>query len=279
MEETQPPPSAEALRARIVRTHSVRLHVTLVLVASFATGLVATKLLLMAGVSTMWIRYALALAVAYVVFLLGVRVWLRYAGFDAGRRRARANADVVRAADLIGDGPAWPDASSPVRATDALRAAGGRSGGAGASASFDGGVVAPARVDVAAAGLQDSASASGKAGGGGSGGFGLDFDGGLVFLALVLAVIAVAGAAIYVVWAAPTILADAAFAAMLSAGLVKPTRRIVSGDWMASVVGNTWIAFVAVAILAIGFALIAQHVYPLARTLPDVLWHLRHAPT
>lgn len=278
MEDLQPPPSAETLRARIVRTHSVRVHVALILAGCFATGLVVTKLLLMAGVSTMWIRYALALAAAYAVFLLGVRVWLRYAGFDAGRRRAEGDASVLRASDLIGDGPAWPDASSSARAADALRAAGGRSGGAGASASFDGGPVAPARVNVAAVGLQDSAGASGTAGGGGGGGFGLDFDGGLVFVALVLAVIAVAGAAIYVVWAAPTILADAAFAAMLSAGLVKPTRRIVSGDWMASVVGNTWIAFVAVAILAIGFALVAQHVYPLAHTLPDVLWHLRHAP-
>ena len=50
MEDLQPPLSADALRARIVRTLSARLHVTLILTGCFATGLVVTKLLLMAGV-------------------------------------------------------------------------------------------------------------------------------------------------------------------------------------------------------------------------------------
>ncbi len=277
MEQFEPPASSEALRARIVRRHAVRLHCALILIACFATGLLVTKLMLMAGVSAMWIRYALALVAAYAVFLLGVRVWLRYAGLDGGARRAAGDTGAAHVTDVIGDVPAWRGSGAPAQVSDVLRGGGGRSGGAGVSMSLDG----SAKVNVAVAGMPESASASSAGSGarGSGGGFGLDVDGGLVFVALVLAVAAVAGAAIYVVWAAPTILADAAFAAMLSAGLVRPTRRIVSGDWMASVLGNTWIAFFAVAILAIGFALVAQHVYPQARTLPDVLWHLRHAPS
>lgn len=277
MDGFEPPASSEALRARIVRRHAVRLHCALILIACFATGLLVTKLMLMAGVSTMWVRYALALAAAYAAFLLGVRVWLRYVGSDGGARRAAADTSGVDVIDVISDVSASRGSGAPVQVSDALRGGGGRSGGAGASMSLDGG----AKVNVAAAGMPESASASSAGSGarGGGGGFGLDFDGGLVFVALVLAVAAVAGAAIYILWAAPTILADAAFAAMLSAGLVRPTRRIVSGDWMASVLGNTWFAFTTVAILAIGFALVAQHVYPQAQTLPDVLWHLRHAPS
>lgn len=52
MDGFEPPASSEALRARIVRRHAVRLHCALILVACFATGLLVTKLMLMAGVST-----------------------------------------------------------------------------------------------------------------------------------------------------------------------------------------------------------------------------------
>lgn len=307
MEDLEPPASPEALRARIVRRHSVRLHCTLILVACFATGLVVTKLLLMAGVSTMWIRYFLALVAAYATFLFGIRIWLRYAGFDA-HVAGKVRDPGVDLSAVIGD-RASSGGGSLRRGSDLLRAGGGRSGGGGASAGFHGRTVAETNVRAVAGGAigsesggsgsggatgigtgggSDGGSAAGMGGGGhaggatgtgggGSGGWGLDFDGGLVLLALALVVLAVTGAVIYLVWAAPTILADAAFAAMLSAGLVRSTRRIASGDWVASVVGNTWIAFVVVAILAIGFAVLAQGVYPQAQTLPDVLRHLRDA--
>ena len=66
----------------------------------------------------------------------------------------------------------------------------------------------------------------------------------------------------------------AAFAALLSAGLVRSTHRIASGDWVTSVIGNTWVAFAVVSILAIAFAVYAQHVYPDARSLADVVRRL-----
>lgn len=262
MDPLDAPASAEALRERIVRHHAVRLHCTLILVACFAAGLAATKLLLMAGVSAMWIRYALALVLAYGMFLLGVRLWLRYAGFDVPvlpRKRSEGGIDLP---DVIGNG------GSSRSAADVFRAGGGRSGGGGASFKFDGGPAAASEAKAA------SIFSNSSSGGGGGGGVGFDLDDGMVLVALLLLVLAVSGALIYLVWAAPTILADAAFAALLSAGLVKSTRRMASGHWVTSVIGHTWIPFAVVAVMAIGFALVAQHHYPEARTLPDVLRRL-----
>ncbi len=251
------PGSADALRERIVRMHPVRLHCALILVACFGAGLLATKLLLLAGIQAMWIRYAIALVVAYAVFLLGVRIWLRYAGFDVHvlPRRRDGGYD---APDLL------PDNVAVRGPGDVFRGGGGRSGGGGASMHLDGG----ASEAKSPAFLGASSSSS-------SGGGGFDLDDGLVLIALVAVALAVSGAVIYLIWAAPTILAEAAFAGLLSAGLVRSTRRIASGDWMTSVIGNTWVAFGVVSILAIGFAVYAQHVYPDARTLADVVRHLR----
>lgn len=260
MRFVDPPASPEALRERIERLHYVRLHCALILVACFGAGLVATKALLMLGVHTMWLRYAIALVVGYLVFLGGVRLWLRYAGFDVTPpRRDRGGYDVPD--PLSGT---W-DAGASGRA-DVLRGGGGRSGGGGASARFDGGSAGSGRLPMAG-------SSRGSSGGGG----GFDLDDGLVLLLLVAVALAVSGAVIYLVWAAPTILADAAFAALLSAGLVRSTRRMASGGWVASVLGNTWIAFSMVALLAIVFALVAQHVYPDARSIVDVVRHLKDA--
>lgn len=239
-----PPATAEALRERIALRHSPRLHCLLILTACFGVGLLATFLLLRAGVSSMWVRYALALVAGYLTFLLGVRIWLHYAGFH--RFRATEEGGSYDGLDLIPEptlGSARPAAS--------FLGAGGRSGGAGASASYG--------------------DASGTSSGSSlAEGFDLG-DAGVVLLILAALALAVAGSVVWLIYAAPTILAEAAFAALLSAGLVRGTRRLARNGWMASVVGNTWIAFSVVFVLAIAFALAAQHYYPEARTLSDVL--------
>jgi len=262
MRFVDPPASPEALRERIERLHYVRLHCALILVACFGAGLVATKALLMLGVHSMWIRYAIALVIAYLVFLGGVRLWLRYAGYDGEpARRDGGGYDGPDPFSGTWDGPGGSR-------VDVLRGGGGRSGGGGASARFDGGSASEGSVS-----LLGSSSRGSSSGGGG----GFDLGDGVVLLLLIAVAVAVSGAVIYLVWAAPTILADAAFAALLSAGLVRSTRRMASGGWVTSVVGNTWIAFTVVALLAIVFALAAQHVYPDARSIVDVVRHLKDA--
>lgn len=264
--------SAEALRQTLAARHAVRLHVALILAACFAVGLGITKLLLIAGVHAMWLRYAVALAAAYGAFLLGVRAWLSYAGFDypvlPARRRslARDAADALGGDFPVGGGGAGRGGDVPV-----FRGGGGATGGGGASARF--GAVG------AGGGSGDAGPAVALPGGGGRGGGtsggGVDLgDGGWVLLLLIALAAALFGAIVWIVYAAPTILADAAFAAMLSAGLVRPARHIASGGWVASVVGRTWFAFAVVFVLAMAFAVVAQRQFPDAHTLADVLRRL-----
>lgn len=126
------PASAEALRKTIVARFAVRLHCALILCACFGVGLLVTKLMLIVGVHAMWLRYAIALVAAYLVFLLGVRVWLLYAGFDRRILPSRRSSlvDNVDLPNFGGSGGGSGGGGS------IFRGGGGRSGGAGASFAF-----------------------------------------------------------------------------------------------------------------------------------------------
>jgi hypothetical protein len=260
------PASPEALRKTISARFAVRVHCALILLACFGVGLFVTKLMLIVGVHAMWLRYAVALVAAYLTFLLGVRIWLRYAGYDRRILPSRRSslADNLDLPNFGGSGGGSSGGGS------VFGGGGGRSGGAGASFSFADG----ARADPAPTGAFLSSTSSGShSSGGGFGGIDLGDDG-WVLLLLIGVVLAVSGSVVWLIYAAPTILSDAAFAALLSAGLVKSTRHIASGGWVESVVGHTWIAFAAVFVLALAFAIVAQNHFPEAHTLMDVVRHL-----
>lgn len=64
----------------IARRFFARFHLTLILAFAFAVGLLTTKGFLALGLDTMHWRWPLALATAYLAFLLGIRLWLGYVG-------------------------------------------------------------------------------------------------------------------------------------------------------------------------------------------------------
>jgi hypothetical protein len=263
----------EKFRQQVTARFAVRLHIALILSACFLVGLAVTKALLMAGIGAMWIRYAVALFMAYLAFLLGVRIWLRYAGYDRRILPSRRSS-LVDGADLPSFGGGGSSGSSAE--LPSFRGGGGSSGGGGASARFGGGgALGPDSSSSQALAFSSSQGSASSRGGHGSGGGGIDFgDDGWVLLLLIALAAAVFGAVVWIIYAAPAILADAAFAGMLSAGLVRSTRHIASGGWVASVVGHTWFAFALVFVLAIAFAVVAQRHYPDARTLADVVRRL-----
>jgi hypothetical protein len=256
---------AASVRCAIVARYACRLHVALILGASFIAGLLVTKALLMAGVHAMWIRYSLALVAGYLIFLLGVRIWLRLAGFDRPLlpSRRRSYLPDVDVGDISGGGGSM---RVPI-----FRGGGGGSGGGGATANFGGSSLSPSATPESPAFALSSGDHSSSSSGSRSG-FGIDFgDDGWVLLALIALVAAIFGGVVFLIYAAPTILADAAFAGLLSAGLVRSTRHIASGGWISSVVGHTWFAFAVVFVLAFVFAIVAQHRFPDAHSLVDVL--------
>jgi hypothetical protein len=100
----------------------LRIHMTLILAGTFLAGVVTTRVLMLMGVNVLALRYAIAICIAYLMFLVLVKLWLMYVGsgghapFDAG--------DAVDLA--LGDAPNV----GPLRAS-------GRSGGGSSSWDLD----------------------------------------------------------------------------------------------------------------------------------------------
>lgn len=64
------------IRARLQRLHSPRLQMMLIVALTGASALGISVLLRAQGVSVLWQRYALAVAGAYLVFLVLLRLWV-----------------------------------------------------------------------------------------------------------------------------------------------------------------------------------------------------------
>jgi hypothetical protein len=60
----------------------LRIHMTLILLGTFLGGLVTTRMLMELGVNVLALRYAIAVCLAYLVFLVLLKLWLMYVGSD-----------------------------------------------------------------------------------------------------------------------------------------------------------------------------------------------------
>ena len=88
---------------------------------------------------------------------------------------------------------------------------------------------------------------------------------------LLVLVLAIAAAAIYVVYAAPLILSEAAFEAALAAALARRANRISTAGWVGSVVRATLLPFAVVLIFAAATGWYAQKRCPGATRLRDAV--------
>lgn len=225
----------------------LRLHMTLILMATSLAGVGASKLLLHFGVGNVALRYPLTVALAYLVFLAMVKIWL----FLISKAPAR------RVVDNIGDA-FTPDIPLPDLSGSSSSLF---SGGGG---SFDGGGASDGFGDA----VGGAAEAVGDVvGGADEGGFVL-----VVVLGLLTVLLfSVLGGAAYLIWEAPAILSEAAFDALLAASLVKSSRRMNEPDWLGSIFKATWKPFS----LILTFSLLAgwamHHYLPKAQKIADVI--------
>jgi hypothetical protein len=279
---TRPSWTRERVKRYLVQRFYTRFHMSLILASSGLAAMLASWALLHAGVHAMLVRYPVATGIAYLTFLSGVWLWLRYAGLGRGPGVGRTLLENADLPDLpVGGGSGG--------------SGGGSIGGLGKGGSFDGGGASaswaqgarapmmPANVQaqaLAAGSAPDStgdtpalASSGGKSGGGFSlGDFG-DLDGdAIALLALALAVIAaIFLASGYLIWFAPDILSEAAFGAVLAGGLARRSRHEDAGGWIAGVVKKTWWPFAIVLAVAIAFAWFCATHYPQARTFKEAV--------
>ena len=215
---------------------SMRAHMFLILMTVIASGMLFNRLLLACGLTSMPIRYPVAVLAAYGIFFGEVRLWLNYV-----LKRHHPDRH-VRAA--LADAPEDSAATDP-SATPAQDLA-----------------------DELGTALNDIASPALDAGGTAD----ADSDaGGAVIVVLVgVVVMAVFGSSLYLIWEAPTILAEAAFQAALAASLRRRGQLLTSKDWHDSLLSSTiWPAFGVMVIAgAVGF--LAVQYCPGASRLADL---------
>ena len=250
------PPLAERLKKRILKQYFVRLHMGLILSATMAAGLLASKGFLEAGVHSVVVRYPLAVLAAYVLFLGMTRLWIRYTVVNRPTSSMLDEDAIETVLDVAGEGI---DGSHD-GTTSRVLFGGGDSGGGGASGAWGESVKA----------VSPRTSSGGSWFGGG--GLDIDLDEGIwILLALAAVMVAIFGAGAYLIWAAPEILPEIAVGALLASSLKRSAQHAESGGWLRSVVACTAIPFGIVFVLVCVLAYAIHHTCPGAPKLLDAL--------
>jgi hypothetical protein len=249
----------ERLNTWLAKHFSLRLHMTVILVATFAVGLLTVHGLFAIHVAKLWMRYAIAVIVAYAAFLGLLKIWLVYFAICIRHAHGQSGGvDISDFCDFSGGGSSSGSSSS----VSELGSGGGKFGGGGASANW--GTAEP--QPVIAAPVKSSGSSS-------VGDFGLDLDGDEIVLVIIVIAVAFAviGAGAYLIWAAPTILGDTAFNAVLASALIHKTKKVSHPEWVGSVLHATAIPFSMVFALTILMGWYAQHICPSAMRVRDAI--------
>jgi hypothetical protein len=241
-----PPSLHDRFRTALTHRYFIRLHMTVLLTLVLLSGILASRLLITAGVWNMAVRYPIAVVVSYLAFFGLVRIWIAYVT-RASRRRGRSGSESsFDAGDVVsGGGSGGSGGSSGSGVGGRWLSGGGRFGGGGSSASFaDDAAPRMAAVPVASPAKSGGSSSSS--------GFSLDLDGdGLLLLLLfALLVIGICGVGVYLVYQAPVILSEAAFHVALVPGLVRTARNSHDPGWLPGVLRTTVLPFAIVLALA-----------------------------
>lgn len=250
----------ESLKRRLMRKSHPRLHASIILSLTGLAGFLASFLLLRLGVSAMWLRYPVAILVAYCVFLLLLRLWLSL----SRPRDWDLEVDIVETLDVV-------DSTEIIDSTD-VRGAGFGGGGdfAGAGAGGSWGQSVTTVTSTKSVSTFTSAKSSGSTGFS----FDFDLDDGWVLVVVIIALLVAASAALYIVYIAPVLLAEIMFDGVLMAALYKRVKTIEHRHWLRAALRRTWwLAILVAVIFAIaGFAM--QKAAPEARSIGEFWQHV-----
>jgi hypothetical protein len=226
-------------KQHLVRRYLVRLHMTIIVLATTAAGLLVSKILLEAGLTNMLVRYPLSVLGAYLAFLGLARLWSSCVLRRESERQRAGHAGSPDWLDVL-------DGATPGHSTMETFS-GGDSGGAGASGSW-----VPDHFEFHVSGM--------------------DFDWGEVAgvaIVLIGSVLIALGAGIYVIYWAPDILPEVALNVLLASCMTATPKRAESTRWIYRLFGTTWVALAAFLVTNIGLAAALHHECPRATRLVD----------
>jgi hypothetical protein len=251
---------------RFKQRHSLRLHMSMILMATVFSGFLATRIMLAMNLENIMLRYPLTVAFAYLVFIIAVKLWLKYVAVSPPAKKLRDNP--LDAVDLAAN------ISFPSPSGGTFHGGGGAFDGGGASDSFsDAGATLADGIDTSGSIGDAVGDAAGDVAAGA-----LGDEGGVVaivvFAALAAVLAVVVGAGAYLVYEAPFILSEAAFEFILAAGLLRGSRKIDEAGWVGSVIKTTWIPFAVTMGLAAFAASLIQNYSPGVTRLSELFSRL-----
>lgn len=220
-------------------TFWLRVHAFILVTWCAAIGYGTTKLLYWGGLDSMGVRYAISVAAAYGAFLLGVRLWLSYIGFEEYMKEDDDHIDGADAGLDVLD-IALPRGHSHTSVTKEFTGGGGTFDGGGATGDWEG-----AGRSVSSGVSGSDVSIDGDA---------LPF---IVIVALLFAVFVVFTGGVYL---GAELLAELAFEMLLAIHIRRGIKR--GGlPWLASAFKNTWWVLLLVMAITVAAGTIAQKTY------------------
>jgi hypothetical protein len=236
---------------RLAHTCFIRFHMSLILMAVIASGVLTSKGLLELGVHSLRVRYPIGVLASYAVFLMLVRIWIWYVSIAAAKT-SLGSFDIGGGID-INCGGGGSNAGGGGGGFSGF--GGGDSGGGGASSSWE---ADPVAAPSSSSGFLPK----------------LDFDcdlddGWWILLLLAALVLAILGAGGYLIYAAPHILPEAASQMLLATTLTRISKE-PHQSWMTGVLRSTCIPFAVVLILASVLGWQAHRHCPSAARLVEV---------
>jgi len=214
----------------------------LILLATGAAGFFVSYALLHLGVGWMWIRYPIAILLAYCMFLLLLRLWVAY------QRSQSLDEDIEDYADATLE---TVDGGSE---QEFVIGDGGEAGNNWSENST---------FDSSSSSAEESSAA---------GGFdlGFDLDDGWLIVAVVLIIAACLVASLYIVYIAPALLAEILVDSLLIAGLYRKLRRVEKRYWLESAVRKTLLPVLLTAALFTAAGWLMQRIVPEAQSIGEV---------
>ena len=253
----------ERVRELLLRRGMPRLQMSLILFVTGLSGFLVSFVLLHVGVREMWFRYPFAVLVAYIVFLLLLRLWLLYQ-----KRSARRSSSGLDLSDVDLAIPFDAGGNAAGEALDEGFGGGADFAGAGAGGGWE-----PSLQSATASPSVAGGGGSGSGGGGGVGlpDIGIDADEGCFFaIALLLIIVSGLLASLYVIYIAPALLAEMLVDGLLVSGLYRRVKDPVPGNWLLGVVRQTLVPVLLVFACFLGAGYLFNKIAPEASTIREV---------
>lgn len=249
----------ELVKKRLLAHGSPRLLISLFLSLTGLSGFLISYSLLRIGMTSMMLRYPLAILAAYCVFLLLLRFWLYL--------HARKHSDEKQSSVDRSDDTAHTVFDVLDTATNFGGTASGAGGGETIGFSAKGGDAAGAGDSWGESAASISVSNASSVG---SGGLDLDLEEAWILVFAVLAICGALVASIYVVFIAPALLAEILVDGLLLTTLYKRMKNIEQRNWLRSVFAKTWLPLLLVLLFFIAAGYLLQKVAPDAHSLGGV---------